>query len=262
MPYRSDFLNDVSQMQCIAVMAAMQEEEFALTDGVASINRTIGNRTTCHLKELQFEKRKVLVSQSGIGLVNAGVTLTLLSEHYPIDGVILLGVGGALDENLSIGDTVIATKVIQHDSIATRDHDVIPIAPGALTLSAPPDQQVDPIMQCDTILTQWLYDTFSRSSDKERILKGTILSGSEFVGCSERKLKIRTLDNAALLVDMEAAALCQISRNLGLPIGIAKTVADTLYPQKTISDDFKTFLSSAARHSHAVIQGLKALRAA
>jgi adenosylhomocysteine nucleosidase len=259
MPYRSDFLSDINQMNCIAIIVAMEVEELALTDGENFKDQIIGNRTKCSVKELKLRGRQILVSQSGVGLVNAGIRLTLLLEHYPVDSIILLGVGGALGENLKIGDTVIANQVVQHDSLSSHDDNHLLIAPGELTISASPDKQVNPVMRCDTVLTKWLYNVFEKASENERIVEGTVLSGSEFVASSKRKLEIRRTDKDALLVEMEASALCQIARRMNIPIGIAKTVVDRLNPDNSVSDDYKTFMNYAVKHSKNVMNNLKLL---
>jgi nucleoside phosphorylase len=91
-----------------------------------------------------------------VGTANAAVLLSLAAEHIDIDALVLLGVGGALDPRLEVGDTVISKKIIQHDSISSDENRTKFIAPGELTLSVSEDQQVDPIMKCDEVLLGWV----------------------------------------------------------------------------------------------------------
>lgn len=232
----------------------MEAEETALLEGSEFRALELGSRLKVPLKQISLRKCDVLVGRSGVGLVNAGVLLASLLENYPVDAVILLGVGGALDDRLLPGDTVIARQIIQHDSIMSLEAGRKFIAPGELTLSAKPEEQVDPVMKSHPVLIQWVHTALSESPSGQ-IYEGSILSGSEFAGSSKRKAELRSLDADALMVDMEAAALAQITRKLGIPFVAAKTVADRANPQ-SVSDDYKTFLRAAAAHSRSVFQAL------
>lgn len=257
MPYQSDFLSTINELKCVAIIVAMESEEASMTEGDEYQTISIGKKTKYSVKKLELSERTLLVVRSGVGLVNAGILLTLLCEYYPVDGVILLGAGGALDERLKIGDVVIAQQIIQHDSVSSYEKETVLLAPGELSISAPPDRQVDPVMRCDGILAEWLYGIFKQRQGEDSAFMGTVLSGSEFVANSARKTKLREVHEEAMLVEMEAAALAQVSRKLGIPIGVAKTVVDRLYPDETVSDEYKRCLHFAAQHAKTVFEELK-----
>jgi adenosylhomocysteine nucleosidase len=253
--YRSTFLENISQVKNLLVIVAMESEEKALLSGIVTNEITYGSKIKTIARQFKLPKCHVTVARSGVGLVKAGILLTTIAENQTIDAVILLGVGGALDESLSVGDTVIANQIIQHDSVASGSESTHFMAPGELTLSSPPDQQVDPVMRCDSILVDWIKSAIV-TSHSGKIFTGTILSGSEFAASAERKKALRALASDALLVDMEAAALAQISRMMQIPFVAAKTVADRANPETSISDDYKTFLTAATSHSSGVLQAL------
>jgi adenosylhomocysteine nucleosidase len=232
------------------VVVATEREERALLSNRIATEVTYGRSTKIPVKRFELNQRTVTVARCGVGLVNAGVILTMIVEHQVVDAVLLLGVGGALDEALEVGDVVISRQILQHDSISSLKGGALFIAPGELTLSAAPDQQIDPAMRCDPILVDWLARLFG-----ERTYTGAILSGSEFVANAKRKAELRKLAEDALLVDMEAAALAQVARRLQIPFVAAKTVSDRANPETSISMDYKTFLDAAAARSGRVLQG-------
>ncbi len=254
LPYQSDFLNTIYDIKTLFCMVAMDSEEDALLAGHAYTVKEFGRRKKITVKEFNLPHCKVIVGRSGVGLVNAGVLFTMVAEEYPIDAAILLGVGGALDEELNAGDTVIARQVLQHDSMSTLDIGNLFIAPGTYTLSADENNQIDPVIRCDQILVRWVEQVLK--NNQYSLFQGSILSGSEFAGRTDRKKYLRSLKEDALLVDMEAGAIAQIARSLKIPFVAVKTVSDRVKPDSSIADDYKVFLKSAADTSAAVFKGL------
>jgi adenosylhomocysteine nucleosidase len=253
--YKSDFLENMSEVKNLLIVVAMDSEEKALINGVQSREVTYGKKLKITSRQFDLPKCRVTVARSGVGLVRAGILLHAIAEHQPVDAILQLGVGGALDRELNVGDTVVAREIIQHDSVSSSDHGNNFIAPGELVLSAPSDQQVDPIMRCDSVLVNWIKSAFALAKCG-KVFEGTILSGSEFAASTQRKQALKALAHNVLLVDMEAAALAQVARMLQIPFVSAKTVADRADPKSSIPDDYKKFLESAASHSASVLQAL------
>lgn len=254
LPYKSDFLSTIAQVRHLLIIVAMKSEEEALLNKVEFKTTVLGRKLKIDLKEFSLAGHQVMVARSGIGLVNAAILLTQIAEQRPIDAVLLMGVGGALDPKLRAGDIVISNQIVQHDSTFSSDGRDLFIAPGELTLSAPPDQQVDPVMRCDSVLIDWAFETLKKENGG--VFRGTILSGSEFVANVGRKQELHALLPDALLVDMEAAAVAQICRRLSLPFVAIKTVADRAVPDTSISQDYKRFLQAASEHGSAILHGL------
>ena len=252
LPYRHNFLKTIGDVRRLLVIVAMKSEEDALLGGLEFTEAVIGKRSKVDLKEFQLPRCQVMVARSGVGLVNGAILMTQIAEHRSIDAVVLLGVGGALDKKLQVGDVIISNQVIQHDSLLSGDGERRLIAPGELTLSAAPDKQVDPVMRCDSVLVAWA----ANSLGGDRVFIGTLLSGSEFAANAARKAQLRALAPDALVVDMEAAAIAQIARRMEVPFVAIKTVADRAEPGSSISDDYSRFLKAATEHGSAVLRGL------
>ena len=237
-------------LKTLLLIVAMDVEEQALLDGVAYQEVTYGKRLKIKTKQFSADGRKIVVANSGVGFVNAALTVASIYEHEQIDAMLALGVGGALCPTLQIGDTVIADKIIQYDSVLSSEIGDRLIAAGELTLSLPDDQQVDPVIKCDGKLKEWLQTTFAVAHT------GTILSGSEFVGRAKRKKTLKETHPKALLVDMEDGAIAQLARKLNIPFAVAKTVADRASPSTSVSEDYKMFLKQAAKRSSVLLKAL------
>ncbi len=193
--------------------------------------------------------RQLTLLQSGVGLVNAAVTLGVGFAQLRPDGVVLLGVGGALRPALEVGEAIVATRVLQHDSVSSMEGGVYPMAPGTFFPDRASVEGHEPSFSANPEITSWLGETLGESA---RL--GTLVSGSEFVGAVERKRALARLAQDAWLVDMEGAAVAQVATRAGVPFGILKTVADRLSPDGSIGHDFVRTLDSAAQSAARVLE--------
>ena len=67
----------------------------------------------------QLSGQDVVLVQSGIGKVNAAMTVTLLKQLFDVDLVINTGSAGALGHGLKVGDVVVADQLRHHDADVT-----------------------------------------------------------------------------------------------------------------------------------------------
>lgn len=212
---------------------------------------------TLQLKSAHFAHRDQTIDliQSGIGGVNAAIAMSFALEAawkrgQPIDAVVLTGVGGALDPKLELGDLVIATHVTQHDSVFRDDDSTVLMTPGELFLRIPDSDAAalsSPKMQTHPVLTQTLAGFFSTENQPYHL--GPMVSGAEFAAGSKRKLWLAENHGSAKLVDMEAAAVAQICTKQGLPFAVAKTVADRVFADHSISHEYASFVDKASERA-------------
>ncbi len=249
-------INNISDIRNLLIIVAMDVEEEALLKNAQYSEKSYGRRFKVKTKQFEANQCTVSVTNSGVGSVNAALVLIHLFEHISFDAVLALGVGGALCPDLDIGDTVIADKIIQHDSIASAESGNKLIAAGELTLSAPANKQVDPVIYCDPFLVNWLQESFKKGGNSGCVKTGTILSGSEFVANPRRKKELAATFENAFLVEMEAAGIAQMAHKLKIPFAVAKTVSDRAIPDASISKDYKAFLTSATNHSSLILNSL------
>lgn len=237
------------------IIVAMDAEREAILAG-----SHLKKKTTVHKKlgifvdEATFCGHHIYVAKSGVGLVNAAITVLLAADRYPLDAIFLMGVAGALVPQLNIGDLVIPTHVLQHDSYFTGGTDEGFMAPGKLYGSLAPEDRELPEIPVSPALLNFVEKACQRS--RIPFHSGLLLSGSEFVGSPERKLALAEKINEAVAIEMEAAGVVQIALKLGLPFVIVKGIADRLTPEGEVIQDYKRFLSSAASNTTKVLQAI------
>lgn len=232
----------------LAVVAMSVEEEAILKTLGAYEEITISNSLGIKAKVFRKNGKELILVTSGIGPVNAGLTTALVADKFQLDGVLLFGVAGAVKPGLEIGQLVVATEVIQHDSVYSSDSGDQLMAPGAPYVSVDPKERNNPIFKTDPIFREWLSKGL-QAYPKVKFSEGTLLSGSEFVGSAARKIEIAALRHNSLAVEMEAAGIAVVVRRLGLPFAVLKTVADRLNPDESISSDYNQFIQGAAENA-------------
>ncbi len=238
-------------MHNILFICALSAEKQALIDRLGDNFEVLTISACLNLTVLKYphQQRNLFITESGMGGINAGIKLALILEQFPIDQIILLGVGGALHHSLNIGDMIITDKVIQHDYFSSLASGNYLMHPGELILSAPLTTSPCPIIQS----TSSVYGTALINSAKQhpsiRVIEGLIASGSEFVGTEPRKNIIHQQAHQALLVDMEAAAVAVVANQYQCPFIVAKTVSDRLHSDASASIDFSAFLTTASKNA-------------
>lgn len=65
--------------------------------------------------EGRLGKTDVVVVQSGMGKVHAGICAQILADDFEVTHIINTGVAGSLSNTLDIGDIVISKDAVQHD---------------------------------------------------------------------------------------------------------------------------------------------------
>ncbi|KAJ3028034.1 UNVERIFIED_CONTAM: hypothetical protein HDU68_002617 [Siphonaria sp. JEL0065] len=188
--------------------------------------------------------RRVHVLRCGIAIINAALCVSLFAEkNINLAGIILLGVSGGLSPTLKAGDSVLATKVILHDRFYSRsatDHQVWYVP-----------------READRNLAILIESYLSAPPTR-----GLMLSGNEFVGYRERRVQLAREFPGALILDMEAGAVAQISSYYKIPWIVLKTVADALdlsdekAEDVTEANDFMKWIRVSANVCEEVMDGL------
>lgn len=242
-----------SSIRRLLAIVAMGVEEAAILKSLGTYEEfVISSSLGITAKIFRKMDKELLLVTSGIGNVYAGMTTALVADKFQIDGVILFGVAGALKQGLEIGQLVIASRVIQHDSIYSGESGIQLMAPGAPFVSVNPDARENPVFETDPRFRKWLLNALQGNS-KVKFIEGTLLSGSEFVGSAIRKRAIGSTQQDSLAVEMEAAGIAVVVRRLNLPFAVLKTVADRLNPDQSISNDYNQFIQGAAENAGGVM---------
>lgn len=189
------------------------------------------------------ENKNIYLAKTGIGPINAGAVTALLLNEVKFDSVLLLGLGGAIDPRLAVGDICIGTHVIQHDAICSYDDRIEQMASGELHLSLEPRDRASIKTLTDNVFNESV-GTYLKNKGFN-VFTGSILSGAEFNASKVRKESMKEKFKDGILVEMEACGVALICKRLGVSFSVIKTVADTL----SVSPDkeYKDYVASSAK---------------
>lgn len=184
---------------------------------------------------------EVVIVQSGIGKVNATVSVVLLKQLYDVDALINTGSAGGIDRALRVGDVVISHSLIHHDVDVTSFDYAIGQMAGMPELYYPETQLVR------------LAQQVCRKLGIEPII-GQIASGDQFVNDSETIERIRTTFPTVRAVEMESAAIAQAAHVLNVPFVIIRAISDSADEAADMS--FDQFILFAGKQSATIVTEL------
>lgn len=212
-------------MKTIGIIGAMEEE-------IESIKPHIDIISTKNIVGLDFYMGKmggnnVVLVRSGIGKVNASVCSQVLIDLYAVDYIINVGVAGAINKELKIGDIVIATDTMHHDMDTTYFGDELGVIPRMSQSSFKADDElIDIALQA------------SKETTENNIYTGRIVSGDQFLCDVEKKNKIWS-HFKAYCVDMESAAIGQTCYLNKIPFTIIRSISDNSDENNEYENFFK-----------------------
>ena len=181
-----------------------------------------------------YDKDIVLV-KSGIGMVNASITTTLLFKEFGVDKILFSGVAGSLNRNVNEGDVVIGDSLLEYLFDATEF-----------------GYEIGTIPRMDTSIfrSDILLNKIKNILKNDNIYYGKILSGDKFVSNLSEKEKLGEKFNA-LAVDMESASVAHCAHVLGIEFAIIRSISDSLNSSSVM--EYTEFVNLAANNSKDVI---------
>ncbi len=217
--------------QKIAIMGAMPEEIEPIIDKLDDVQTSVYGDNKYY--EGSYHGQEVVVAYSKIGKVFATLTATTLIEKFGCDMLLFSGVAGAISNELSIGDLIIADGLCQHDlDITAFGHPFGYVPEGEVCIST------------DVGLRNIAKDI---AKSKGLTLKeGVIATGDQFVANEERKNWIGTTFKADAL-EMEGASVAVVCNALNIPFFILRAISDSA--DMDASFNFDEFLESSAKIS-------------
>ncbi len=160
-----------------------------------------------------YENIEVVCVCSGICKVNAAMATQLLIDKYNVTHVIVIGVAGAIDENLHICDTIIPTEVSYHDVDENFLRDYHPN-----------------ITSKDFNVNHGLLEKFKVLKDKEQykdnMFFGKIVTGEAFIDQDGRDEIIQI--HSPSCVDMETGAIAHVCAANDIPFIAIRSMSDTV----------------------------------
>lgn len=178
----------------------------------------------------------------GPGKVNAALCAQSMITAYHPEWVLNLGVAGAGDETVSIGDMVIATCAVQHDMDTSPIGDPVGFVSKIGLVEIP----------CDEQLHRRLMDA-AASVEGMTAHAGVIATGDQFICDGETRGRIHRLFGAKA-VEMEGAAVAHACYANHTPCGVVRSISDQANGESTM--DYPAFTRLAASHSEQVVENL------
>lgn len=175
-----------------------------------------------------FGNQQIVLITGGVGKVAAGAAAQILIDRFGIDMLLAAGTAGAMDEELSICDLVLAQTVAYHD-----------VVPGLLKQFCPVLPEVDYLT--DPAFTDLAEKTAAQMGMP--LKKGRFVTGDAFIAQEGRDEILQKFN--PLCTDMETAALAQVAAIYALPFAALRAVSDT--PRKSGLATFEENCAAAAK---------------
>lgn len=176
----------------------------------------------------------------GPGKVNAALCAQSMILRFVPEWVLNLGVAGAGEEGVGIGDMVIATAAVQHDSDTSPLGDPVGMVSKINLVEIP----------CDKALHDRL-TAAARQIAGVKVHEGVIATGDQFINKGDVRVTIHERFGAKA-VEMEGGAVAQACYMHGVPCGVLRSISDQANGQSDM--DYPTFTKLAASHSQQVVE--------
>ena len=225
----------------IGIIGAMEEEITNILNdmNVVAAKNVLG--LDFHLGTLNNSSHNIVLVRSGIGKVNAALCTQVLIDLFAVDAVINVGVAGAIDKNIRIGDIVISTDAVQHDF----DTSALGDEPGVISRM---DTSVFP---ADAHLMEVAKKVVSDIGFP--VYEGRIASGDQFVSDPAVKERIAKLFDP-VCCEMEGAAIahaCYLNR---IPFVIIRAISDNAEEGSDVN--YERFFREAAVTAGRIIKNM------
>lgn len=228
----------------IAIIGAMDEEVTSLTQALANTHEEQNRFSDLPIFTGQLRGKNVVIARCGIGKVNAALATQFLLDNYHPKVIINTGVAGGVSPMVKIGDLVIGHSSLQHDFDVQNfgyPRGVIPRLKTSL-------------FQAEQRLVELAADAATEIFGANRIHKGFIVSGDQFVSSIEQKEAILRFFSEATCVEMEGAAIAQVAYMNQVSHLIVRAISDQA--DTTAPGDFDQYLSEIIPSLNGVIMKL------
>lgn len=202
-----------AQTQPIAILGAMDAEIEKLLPSIKEkqTHQITGNTYyTGHI-----DGKSVVVARSGVGKVNAAITTYVLAEHFNAQSIIFTGIAGAASPKLNVADVVISSALVQHDVDLSA-------------FGAPKGQLSgydDKYFYADNKLKNLALTAAKQVMGDKKVHEGIIATGDQFIA-DKNQVKWLQAEFNAMAVEMEGAAVAQVTDILDIPLVVIRTISD------------------------------------
>lgn len=177
------------------------------------------------VRQVAFAGRRIAITCSGIGKVNAAMAAMMLVEHYQADLLLVVGTAGKL--SAIDGHCFHITEAVQGDYGAMRTHSFAHYSAGSWPIG---EAHIEPFT--------------ARPMPELGLPKVRIITNDCFVESAEHSARLVDALRGDL-VDMETAAVAQAALRMDVPWAAIKATSDNADGES--AGDFQTNLKRAAR---------------
>lgn len=219
----------------------------ALSIEVEGLTKLLDNKKEVTYAKMKFvsgtiNDKEVVMTECGIGKVNAAMSTQVMIDKYSPDVIINSGIAGSVSRKLKIGDIVISKDCVQHDFDGTQMGD-----PKGL-IQYNDETRID-IPVSENIANK-LFDACKDLKDTN-VLCGRIATGDIFV--AEKSMRSAIADEfSALACEMEGGAVAQVCYRNGVECAILRCISDDFDENQFM--DFMEFRVLAADKSMSAIK--------
>ena len=197
----------------IAIICAMTEELDEIRRAVALQYVDKFDKAGNTYCRYTYGDHEIITVVSGIGKVNAAITTQILLNKFEVDAVLNVGVAGSLTQDLTFGDVVIATDLVEHDFDTTSFGDRLGQIARLDTFSFLADANLINLLSKNLELPE------------NKIMLGRVVSGDQFIDNSEKAKFLHTEFNA-LACEMEGAAIAHTCYLNKVPFAVIRALSD------------------------------------
>jgi adenosylhomocysteine nucleosidase len=219
----------------IGIIGAMHEEVQGLMEQMQEV--TVIEKSGMQFFRGTLHEVPVIVVQSGVGKVNAGICATLLIHLFGAELLINTGIAGSLSNAIDIGDVVLSTDAVQHDMDATG-FGTYPYGqiPGMDTLAFPADPKLVDLAEA----------ACKQVNPDIHVFRGRVVSGDQFISDNAKKQWLITTFGGKC-TEMEGAAIAQAAYRSQIPFLIIRVISDKADNSSVV--DYPEFEKKAIAHS-------------
>lgn len=235
----------------IGIIGAMDEEINLLRKELQDpYTQTIANRQYYAGKLYGIDT--ILVS-SRWGKVASASTATTLFNLFNPDIIIFTGIAGATDPKLNVGDIVLADKLYQHDMDASPlfDRYIVPLL-NRIYFYTDRDLLRTSEIAAQRFISEDLHKKISPDVLAKffifnpKVIIGPIASGDQLIIGPKEAKTILNFNQETKAVEMEGAAIAQISHEYNKPFLVFRTISDT--PRNILTKNFQKFTQEIANY--------------
>lgn len=230
-------------MKKIGIIGAMELEVEALKEKM-QVKRIV-EKAGMKFFEGVLSDTDVVIVQSGIGKVNAGICVQILADAFAITTVINTGVAGSLNNAANIGDIIISTESQEHDMDVTA----LGYEPGIIP------QMKASVFQADAKIVETAVEVCREVNPDINVLTGKVVSGDQFISSKEQKERLISVLHGDC-AEMEGAAIAHAAFLNNIPYVVIRAISDKA--DGSAQMDYPTFEKAAAAHSAKLVEHLVA----